>query len=220
MIRSLDDISIGLDALAAMDERLLPVIERAGALPLRAGDPGLPGLAATLMGQQVSRASATAITSRLAGMVDLNDAASILALDDTAFRTAGLSRAKERTLLAIASAVITGTLDFDRIAAADSRAAIAELTAVPGIGPWTAECYLLFCLGREDIFPAGDLALQVAVAHAFGMEERPGDRPLRAMAELWSPHRSVAARLFWAYYAAVTRRDATPAALQQDAKSL
>ena len=197
-----------------MDGRLAPVIERAGALPLRAGDPGLPGLAATLMGQQVSRASAMAITGRLAGMVDLNDAPSILGLDDAGFRTAGLSRAKERALLAIASAVITGTLDFDRVAASDSAAAIAELTSVPGIGPWTAECYLLFCLGRDDVFPAGDLALQVAVAHAFGMDERPRDKPLRAMAEFWSPHRSVAARLFWGYYAAVTRRDATPVALQ------
>lgn len=104
-----------------------------------------------------------------------------------------------------------GALDFARLDAAPAAAAIAELVAVSGIGPWTAECYLLFCAGHPDIFPSGDLALQVALAHAFGHDIRSSARQSAELALPWAPWRSVAARLFWAYYAAITRREATPA---------
>ena len=134
----------------------------------------------------------------------------MLAADDGVYRAAGLSRGKERTIRALAEAVHDGRLDFGRIEAASAKEAVAELAAVHGIGVWTAECYLLFCAGHPDVFPAGDLALQVAAAHAFGLDQRPSQKALAAMAEGWTPHRAVAARLFWAYYAAITRRDAAP----------
>ncbi|WP_062228291.1 DNA-3-methyladenine glycosylase family protein [Aureimonas frigidaquae] len=215
MIRQDEDLADGLAALVALDARLGPIAAQAGVLPLRKGLQAMPGLISVMVAQQVSRASAAAIFERLAGLVDLTDAAAILALDDAQFRQAGLSRAKERTLLAIAAAVITGTLDFERVAQAEVAAALRELTAIPGIGPWTAESYLLFSLGHADVFPAGDLALQIAVADGLGLEGRPSDKALRAIAEFWSPYRSVAARLFWAYYATITRRDAAPAAMAE-----
>ncbi|MBB4005672.1 MAG: DNA-3-methyladenine glycosylase 2 family protein [Aurantimonas endophytica] len=206
------DIAAGLAALRAADVRLEAVIERAGTVPLRRRQGGLAGLVAIIVGQQVSRASADAILARLAVEIAVDSAPAILAASDEAFRRAGMSRPKQQTLLAVAQAIETGSLDFRRIGAAPAEAAIAELVAVRGIGPWTAECYLLFCGGHPDVFPAGDLALQVAVGHAFGLASRPTARDVSTLAAAWSPHRSVAARLFWSYYAAVTRRDAVPIA--------
>ncbi|KAA0971654.1 DNA-3-methyladenine glycosylase 2 family protein [Aureimonas fodinaquatilis] len=210
MISSLSDIETGLNSLADADPRLRAVIHMAGPLPLRRNDGGLPGLASTIIAQQVSKASADAIFGRFSQAVDLNNAQAILGTPDEVFRMAGLSRGKQRTMLAIASAVDSGALDFQRVATAQAAEAIAELTSVHGIGVWTAECYCLFSLGHDDIFPAGDLALQVAVAHALELPQRPVDKVLRQTAQLWAPHRSVAARLFWAYYAAITKRDAAP----------
>ncbi|WP_185983752.1 DNA-3-methyladenine glycosylase family protein [Aureimonas mangrovi] len=211
MIETEDDIERALDALRAADPRLVKVVEIAGIVPLRRSEAGLPGFVSTIVAQQVSRASAAAIFGRLAALVALDDAAALLAATDDDFRIAGLSRPKQRTIRAIAAAIADGRLDLGRIARADAPEAIAEMTAVHGIGVWTAECHLLFAHGHEDVFPAGDLALQVAVAHAFDMPERPKEKALRAIAALWSPHRAVAARLFWAYYHAITRRDAAPA---------
>lgn len=210
MIRDENDIRTALDELRKADPRLVRVVEIAGEVPLRLSAPGLPGLCATIVAQQVSRASADAIFARLAAAVDLADPRALLAAGEDTLRAAGLSRPKQRTLLAIASAAAEGRLDFTRIARAEAPAAMAELTAVHGIGLWTAECHLLFAHGHPDIFPAGDLALQIAVAHAFALPERPKEKTLRALAEPWSPHRAVAARLFWAYYHAVTRRQAAP----------
>ena len=211
MIGSKEDIARGLARLAALDARLAPVIARAGAVPLRQGRRGLRGLVFTVVGQQVSRASAEAICGRLAVSVDLESPRALLQASDDALRRAGLSGAKVRALRAIAAAALSGTLDFERVAGAPATEAIAELVAVRGVGPWTAESYLLFSLGHPDVFPAGDLALQVAVAHAFALPGRPTEKGLRSLAEVWAPHRSVAARLFWAYYAALLRRDGAPA---------
>lgn len=202
----------GLTALRRADPRLAAVIDRAGRVPLRRRESGLAGLVAIIVGQQVSRASADAIHARLAAEIEVASAPAILAASEEAFRRAGMSRPKQRTLLAVAQAVEDGSLDFGRIGAAPADAAIAELVAVRGIGPWTAECYLLFCSGHPDVFPAGDLALQVAVGHAFAIPSRPGTRELAALAARWSPHRAVAARLFWSYYAVLTQRDAVPLA--------
>lgn len=211
MIRTEDDLARGLIALLALDPSLRPVADRAGALPLRASPPGLSGLIGTMIGQQVSRASATAILGRLSALADLDDPAAILQLGEADMRAAGLSRAKERTLLALAQAAASGALDMEALSQAPPDAAIATLVRLPGIGPWTAECFLLFSLGHADIFPAGDLALQVAVGHALGRADRPGAREVARLAHAWAPHRSIAARLFWAFYAAIARRDAAPA---------
>lgn len=209
-IRSEVDIEAALVDLSRRDERLVRVVELAGPVPLRRSSSGLAGLSNIVVSQQVSKASAKAIFSRLCLEVDIGDAASFLAVEEEAFRRAGLSRPKQRTMLAICQSIVDGRLDFARVESASAEEAIAEMTAISGIGPWTAECYLLFCAGHADIFPGGDLALQAAVGHAFAHETRPGASTVKEIAALWSPYRSVAARLFWAYYGAVNRRDAAP----------
>ncbi|HEX2018353.1 MAG TPA: DNA-3-methyladenine glycosylase 2 family protein [Aurantimonas sp.] len=211
-IRSEADVAAGIAALRRADPRLAAVIDGAGPVPLRRRAGGLAGLVAIIVGQQVSRASAEAIYARLVAEIDVGSGPAILAASDEAFRRAGMSRPKQQTLLAVAQALDERRLDFRRMEAAPAEAAIAELVAVRGIGPWTAECYLLFCSGHPDVFPAGDLALQVAVGHAFSHPSRPSARQLAALAAAWSPHRAVAARLFWSYYAALTQRDAMPLA--------
>lgn len=225
-----DDVEMGLEALVALDPRLRLVAERAGPLPLRRLTGGLAGLVGIVIGQQVSRASADAIRDRLRREIDPGDARALAAADDEALRRAGLSRPKQRTMRALAAATLDGRLDFARLERLCAEDAIAELVAVPGIGPWTAECYLLFCAGHPDVFPAGDLALQVAVGHAFAdldtpaggqhrvgsgtrsmsVPTRSGAKAVAVLARSWSPHRAVAARLFWAYYAAIKRREAVP----------
>jgi len=211
LIETEDDIAEGLAALARADARLRPVIAAAGAVPLRRRPPGFGSLVSIVVSQQVSRASADAIMGRLNLLVDPLEPAALLAAGDAAMRQAGLSRPKQRTVEAIASEIAGGRLDLDALAAAPPEEATARLTALPGIGPWTAEVYLLFCLGHPDIFPARDLALQAAVAHALSLAARPDHRALAATAESWAPWRGVAARLFWAYYASYRGREGVPA---------
>lgn len=217
MIRTEADIAEALAALTAADGRLSRVVAAAGSVPLRRARSGLAGLLAIVVAQQVSKASAEAIFGRLQAAVDLADPRAILAADDATLRTVGLSRPKQQTLRAVAAAVAEGRLDLSRCETAKGQDAIAELVAVRGIGVWTAECWLLFCAGHPDVFPAGDLALQAAVAHALDHESRPTAKRLVEIAEAWRPHRSVAARLFWAYYAAIHKREVVPA--QEAAKS-
>lgn len=210
-IEQLDDIRRGLDALVRADPRLAMVIEIAGDVPLRLGTRGFEGLVEIIVSQQVSKASADAIHARLCRTISPLEPQRLLACCDDDFRAAGLSRPKQRAMLAISQSVSDGMLDLDGVARMPVEKAIAHMVAVKGIGPWTAEIYLLFCCGHPDIFPAGDLALQEAVRHAFGLDERPGDKALREIATIWSPWRGVAARLFWAYYANMRgKRDATP----------
>ncbi|MEE2950596.1 MAG: DNA-3-methyladenine glycosylase 2 family protein [Pseudomonadota bacterium] len=204
------DIAAGLDDLVALDPRLGPVVETAGMVPLRLRPGGLKGLCAIVTAQQVSKASADAIFGRLSDQADLDDALAVASLSDDAFRAAGLSRPKQRTILGLAEAAADGRLDFDRLSSASGPDAVAELMALKGIGIWTAQCYLLFCVGHADVFPGGDLALQAALAHAFALTERPKPKEADAIAAAWAPHRSVAARLLWAYYAATAWRDAVP----------
>lgn len=207
-----EDILEGLAQLVRIDPRLKPVVEQAGDLPLRLSPPGLASLVSIIVSQQVSRASADAILGRLTHLVDPLDAAGILRAGENAFREAGLSRPKQKTLLAIARAVAVDGLDLDHLAACDPDEAMARLTALHGVGPWTAEVYLLFAAGHPDIFPAHDVALQSAVGEAFAIAPRPGAKTLYAMAESWSPWRGVAARLFWAYYGSMRGREAAPRA--------
>lgn len=211
-IESLDDIAEGLAALARIDPRLAPAMERAGAVPLRRTPPGFASLAAIIVSQQVSRASADAIFGRLARLLDPLTPQALLASGDALFREAGLSRPKQATLLAIAAEVAERGLDLDALCGLDPAEAMARLTAIRGVGPWTAEIYLLFSAGHPDIFPAGDLALQIAAQEALGLEARPSARALYAMAESWAPWRGVAARLLWAYYRELKGREGAPPA--------
>ncbi len=211
-IATLDDIAEGLEALKRLDPRLVAVADIAGPVPLRLAEPGFASLAGIVIAQQVSRASADAMSARLAALVDPLDAAGVLAGGEDVLRAAGLSRAKQAALLAVARAEIEDGLDLSRLAGDDAREAMASLTALRGIGPWTAEVYLLFCAGHPDIFPARDVALQSAVGHALSISPRPAERALYGLAESWAPWRGVAARLFWAYYRRMHGRDAAPMA--------
>ena len=204
-----DDIAAGLKALEKADPRLASVIAVAGEVPLRRGEGGYRGIADIVVSQQLSKAAAGTIWSRFANAVDPVCPEGVLGASEETLRGCGLSRGKIRTLQKLAEAC-HGGFDFNALADLPAEEAIAAMTALHGIGPWTAEVYLLFCVGHADLFPAGDIALQNAVRDAFDMTERPAEKALREIALAWSPWRGVAARLFWRYYA-VTRRDATPA---------
>lgn len=206
------DIAEGLDALVLADPRLAVVRAAAGEVPLRLSAPGFASLVSIVISQQVSRASADAILGRLAALIDPMTPQAMLAADPDLFRQAGLSRPKQATMLALSRALGEG-LDLLHLCAIDGDAAIAQLTAVPGIGRWTAEVYLLGCAGHPDVFPARDVALQTAVGAALGIDPRPGEKALIGIAESWAPWRSVAARLFWSYYRTLKGREAAPAAI-------
>jgi len=210
IIRGDEDVRQGLEALLGLDPRLEAVAAEAGPLPLRLIEPGFAGLAHIVVSQMVSRASATAIWGRICAEGGPPTAQSYAALDDEAWRRFGLSRAKADTLARVAHAVADGRFDIAALGELRPEEALASLTAIKGIGPWTAEVYLMFCCGHADVFPSGDVALQAAVAMAFDRSERPQAKVLAEEAQAWAPWRSVAARLFWAFYAARLRRDALP----------
>ena len=209
-IETLEHVEEGLQALVRIDPRLAQVVAQAGEVPLRLSPPGFASLVSIIVSQQVSRASADAILGRLTKLVDPLSAEGILAAGEDVFRAAGLSRPKQKTLLAIAQAVRDG-LDLDHLCLLDADDAMARLTALHGVGPWTAEIYLMFSAGHPDIFPAHDVALQSAVGHALGIDPRPPAKELYRLAESWTPWRAVAARLFWAYYRGLRGREAAPA---------
>ncbi|MFK8252711.1 DNA-3-methyladenine glycosylase family protein [Ancylobacter terrae] len=197
-----DGFERALSDLARLDPRLAPILAATGAPRLRRRAAGFAGLAGIVIAQQVSAASARAIEARLTAVLGGEpDAARVLAAGEAGLRAGGLSTPKIRTLAALARSVDAGNLDFERLHALPSPAARAALVALPGIGPWTAEVYLLFALGRADAFPAGDLAVQIAAAEALGHPERLAAPALEAIAEDWRPLRGVAAQLLWAYYA-------------------
>ncbi|MFS2179976.1 DNA-3-methyladenine glycosylase 2 family protein [Rhizobium pisi] len=210
IIRNEDDVRHGLEALLRLDPRLAPIAADAGPIPLRLREPGFAGLAHIIVSQMVSRASAEAIWRRMLPADGLLTAEGYALLHPEAWREFGLSRAKAETLTRIAEAVASGRLDLSSLCLKPPGEALGELTALKGVGPWTAEVYLMFCGGHADVFPAGDVALQNAVGAAFGLEARPQEKALALLAEIWSPWRSVAARLFWAYYATKMRRDMVP----------
>jgi DNA-3-methyladenine glycosylase II len=198
------DLAEGLTALLAADRRLIPVAEAAGPIPLRRRPGGFEGLAAVITAQQISAEAAESIWRRFRAAVDPFTPEGVLRAGEDVLRTAGLSRPKIATLTGIAAACRDG-FAVDHLHALPAEDAVAAMTALKGIGPWTAESYLLFCVGHPDVFPAGDLALRSAVHEGLGLSGRPHEAPLRQLAEQWSPWRAVAARLFWTYYR--TRRN-------------
>jgi DNA-3-methyladenine glycosylase II len=210
VITCIGDIEEGLAALVAADARLAPVRAMAGEIPLRLSARNFAGLASIIVSQQVSTSSAKAIHARLTQLVDPLDAGTLLAADEALLRQAGLSGPKQRALVSAARAVHGGDLDLDMLAQMPAGEAISAMTKVNGIGPWTAEIFLLVCAGHPDVFPAGDLALQEAVRTVLALDKRPGEKELRAIAERWSPWRSVASRLLWSYYGTRSGRDVSP----------
>jgi DNA-3-methyladenine glycosylase II len=192
-----------LEALVHRDARLVPVRDAAGAFEIRKTAPGFAGLAKVICGQQLSVASAAAIWARFEALEGALEPARYLGLSEAEVRAVGFSLGKYRTVRALAEAVVEGGFDFAALERLEADEAVARLTAIKGVGPWTAEIYLMFCAGHPDIFPSGDLALQKAVAHALGLAGRPTGKALAAIAARWAPHRATAALLFWRYYRAM-----------------
>lgn len=200
MALTADHLRRALDALAAIEPAFAAGIARAGYPAPRDRPPGYATLLRTIIGQQVSVAAAQSIWNRLeAGLGALDDPATIARADDDALRTAGLSRQKVAYARSLADEVASGRLDLAALPA-DDEAAIAALTRIKGIGRWSAEIYLLFAEGRPDVWPAGDLAVQIEVGRLLGHAERPSERQLRTLAEAWRPHRGAAAIFAWHHY--------------------
>jgi DNA-3-methyladenine glycosylase II len=191
------DLETSLKALAAIEPAFGPALARAGIPAERTGERGYVTLLRAIIGQQVSVASANAIWTRLDAQTGgAHDPANMARTSDEALRAAGLSRQKMAYARSLSEEVLSGRLDFDALPA-DDEDAIARLTSVKGIGRWTAEIYLLFAEGRPDIFPAGDLAVQIEIGVILGMEDRPTEKAIRALAEAWRPHRGAAAVFAW-----------------------
>lgn len=200
-------LQAAVDALLRKDPELVArLLDLGGPTPLRRREPGFAGLAAIIVSQQVSVASASAILARLEARVAPLEAARLAAATDTDLRGCGLSAPKIRALRAAAEAIATRSLDLEGLAALDAGDAHDALVQVKGVGPWTADIFLLFCLGHPDAFPAGDLALQEAAKLALSLKARPDAARLERIAERWRPWRGVAARMLWAYYRAVKAR--------------
>ncbi len=210
LIETEADLDAGLAELRRADPRLAAVMAAAGRPPLRRRPDGFAGLAAIIVAQQLSTASAGAIWARLAAAFDPLDPAVVLRARPARLARLGLSTAKIRTLKAIARAVTRRELALPALAGLPADAAHAALTAIHGIGPWTADLYLLTCLGHADAWPAGDLALREAARLAFALPARPGIKEMQALAEPWRPWRAVAARVLWTYYRAIKGREGAP----------
>ncbi len=197
-----------LDAIADLDPDLARIEVSAGKLPWRVRPAGFPGLLQAIVAQQISNQAAAAIWRRLHAVPGALDPVDFPALSDEVLRAAGLSRPKVVHARALAAAFRDGVLATESLALMDDAAAVAAIAAVRGMGRWSAEVYLLFALGRTDVFPSGDLALAGAVAHLKGLPARPGPAALRAIAEAWRPHRGLAARLLFHHWRFLTGRPA------------
>ena len=200
MVHTAASLNASLEALAAVEPRFARVLETHGRPEPRLSDPGVETLLRTIVGQQVSVAAARSMWNKLiARFGQPVDLAALLEATDAELREAGLSRQKAGYARSLAGLVLAGELDLANLPA-DDEEAIALLTLIKGIGRWSAEIYLLFAEGREDVWPAGDLAVQVEVGRLLGLDQRPSEKQLRALAEAWRPHRGAAAVLAWHSY--------------------
>lgn len=209
-IRSENDLDAALAELQRADPRFAALLAQSGRPPLRRRPDGFAGLAATVVSQQLSTASAAAIFGRLTAAFDPLEAEAIVKARPAKLARIGLSRPKIKALKEIARAIAGGRLVPAALADMAAEEAHAALTAVHGIGPWTADIYLLACLGHADAWPAGDLALQEAARLGFGLKARPDHKDMIKLADPWRPLRAVAARVLWTYYRAVKGRDGAP----------
>ena len=187
-------------SLLAQDPDLAHLVEQHGQPDLWLRPTGFPSLVLFILEQQVSLASAAAAYRKVLDRIGAMTPAALLASTPEELRLDGVSRQKDRYLRALATAVETGDLDVDGLALLGDDAVRRALTALPGIGRWTADVYLLSCLGRPDLWPVGDRALQVAAAEALSLETVPDQAALELLGERWRPHRSTAARLLWHGY--------------------
>jgi DNA-3-methyladenine glycosylase II len=204
------DLDLALASLAQADPRFAQALALAGRPPLRRRADGFAGLASIVVSQQLSTASAKAIWERLNAAFQPFDHAAVLRARPAKLARAGLSAAKIRTLKAIAKAIDSGELDLPGLVHRPADEAHRILTALHGIGPWTADIYLLFCLGHADAWPAGDLALQEATRLLLALDARPSAKEMGPLAEAWRPWRGAAACVLWNYYRAAKQRDVQP----------
>ena len=192
-----EDLRISLDALATREPRIAAALAAAGYPEPRISAPGYETLLRAIVGQQVSVAAAASMWSKLTGLVgDPPEPEALIAASDETLRAAGLSRQKAAYARSLAEEVVSGRLDFAALPE-DDEAAIAELVRVKGIGRWTAEVYLLFAEGRSDIWPAGDLAVQIETGRIMGLDGKPTEKRVRELAEAWRPHRGAFAIFTW-----------------------
>jgi DNA-3-methyladenine glycosylase II len=209
-IRNEKDLKEGVTALVKSCARLARVHALAGDPPLRRRPSGFKGLVRVVTAQQLSVASAETIWRRLEAAVEPFTPSRFLSVSESDLRAAGLSKVKIATLRGLAEAIDTGSLDLDALSQEPEDVIHAKLTALKGIGAWTADIYILFCLARADAWSSGDLALQVAVKDAFELEARPNQDVMMELAGAWRPWRAVAARMLWAYYSARRKTSALP----------
>ena len=200
MVRTTQSLNHSLDALAKAEPGFAAVLKSHGRPEPRLSEPGVETLLRTIIGQQVSVAAArsmwTKLIAKLGQPVDLY---ALLAATDEELRAAGLSRQKAGYARSLAGMVLSGDLDLANLPA-DDEEAIELLTRIKGIGRWSAEIYLLFAEGRGDVWPAGDLAVQIEIGRLLGLADRPSEKQLRELAEAWRPHRGAAAVLAWHSY--------------------
>lgn len=193
-------LKAGLDAIAALEPRMAAAVARIGYPEPRLRATGYATLARTIVGQQVSTKAADAVWAKFGGISgDPENPAALLALSDEELRGAGLSRQKAGYLRSLAELTVSGTLDFANLPTDDDEA-VALLTSVKGIGRWSAEVYLLFAEGRGDIWPAGDLAVQIEMGRILQLDGKPSEKLTRDLAEPWRPHRGAAAVFLWHHY--------------------
>ncbi len=194
------DLHAAVDSLGEIEPAFVAAVARVGYPPPRIRDRGYATLLRTILGQQVSVKAADAMWRKLDEAVGgAGDPARIAAASDETLRAAGLSRQKAAYARSLAEEVSSGRLDFDRLPE-DDEAAIAQLVRVKGIGRWSAEIYLLFAEGRPDIWPAGDLAVQIEIGRILGHDSRPSEKLIRQLAQPWRPHRGAAAIFAWHHY--------------------
>lgn len=210
--KRLDGASLarGARALAKSDEDLARVVRECGTPLMWEREPGFPALVLTILEQQVSLASARVAFERLLALAPALTPRAFLALDDASLRAAGFSRQKALYCRLAARSIDEGHLDLDALESLEDDAARAALVALKGVGPWTAEVYLLRCLQRPDAWPSGDLALQIAAREVKRLEARPTPAELDTLAEKWRPLRAVAARILWSHYLNRAGRNAPP----------
>ena len=199
---------IGINKLVRSDPDLAGIERAAGPLPWRTRPAGFPGLLQAIVGQQISNQAAAAIWGRVRVLSGALEPAGLSGLSDDTLRAAGLSRPKVAHARSLAEAFLDGRLATEILAGMADDEAIAAIAAVRGLGPWSAEIYLLFALGRADVFPAADLALAAAAADIKRLRARPAPKEFRVLAEQWRPHRALAARLLWHHWRHLTGRSA------------
>ena len=205
-INNLKILNRHLDELILLEPALKTARQMAGEVPLRRRAGGFEGMSAIITSQLLSVASANAIHNRLIDLLGELSAKNYLSFSEQEIRSCGYSMAKYNTMAVLAQAELNNELDYEILDKLPIKEAMSHLTALKGIGVWSAEIYLLFCVGHGDIFPSGDLVLQKMLGHILELEEKPDEKLTRKITQKWSPYRGAASRLLWRYFAVLKNK--------------